>query len=452
MSVRSMKEDQSLTDQLTTLELTLENIRAAANAAKEDLVQSQTKLINMHDALGSKLSKEWEDTTSDLTETRRQAFHCQVLEMEEIIQTRTKAIVQLLLDCQHLLNELDMVPNNARDDNDSSTIVDDEDALKQKALDVQIMGSLICREDDTFTLQSNLESPTNTGISAVVLDKLTKRLADLSQEKRRRKKYLGELGLAIASLWEKLRIPDDVQRAFTQSVNGLGMETIEKGEQELQRLTDMKAEMMGKLILEAREKIQCLCTETGSSYDRLKSFDSGKITDEALFTDDVLAEHEEQIHILQEKADQMRPLFKFIERREEIIKERMEYEELQKDPERLQQRGAALTKQLMKEEKMSKRIRKDLPKYTDVLNKRINEWEAEHEEKFMFRGESYLETMERQEKEWKAYKDHEMQMKLRKKQQGMAKENHAKNNIYFQPLPGKKKVSFFVHFGYYFIQ
>ena len=438
MLVLILQSAQTLTDELATLEISLESLRSTANAAKADLIESQTQLINIHEALGSKLPKEWEDITSDLTKSRQEAFRKQVEEMKTIEETRTKAVIQLLLDCQHLIKELKLDQESSKYYSTLNEIPHTFVSEEDKALDKQILGSLIATDNKNHILKSKTQSPTCTGISASVLDKLSKRVADLSQERRCRKKYLGELGQAIASLWEKLRISEEEQITFTNSVKGLGMDTLEKGEKELERLTILKSKMIGKLINEAREKIKNLCEETNSNLD---SFSAGKVEDEALFTDDLLADHEYQICILQSKADQMRPLFRYIEKREDIIKERMEYEELQKDSERLQQRGAALTKQLMKEEKMSKRIKKDLPKYTEMLKKKIKEWEKDHGEIFFYKGCSYLESMRKQENEWQIYKNNEIQIKLKKKQQGMITDKNASSSAQFIPLPGRKKVS-----------
>jgi len=77
----------------------------------------------------------------------------------------------------------------------------------------------------------------------------------------------------------------------------------------------------------------------------------------------------------------------------------MQYDSFQKDPERLQQRGAALTKQLMMEEKMAKRIKKDLPKLSEMLEKKCREWQQEQGEPLLFKGAPYIYTMKRQEVE-----------------------------------------------------
>jgi Ase1/PRC1/MAP65 family protein len=225
------------------------------------------------------------------------------------------------------------------------------------------------------------------------------------------------MGAEIAVLWEKLRIPEKQQRAFTQSVQGLGLDTMEKGENELQRLHAMKSAMLGKLIVEARETIANLWEQTNANSESTRSFSPYHVQDEDLFDDDLLEKHEAYIEELQERLEQMRPIIRLIERREVVVRERIEYEELQKDPERLQQRGAAMTKQLMAEEKMAKRIKRDLPKLTELLLEKLAEWKQLHNEDFRFDGQLYLEKMDQQEAQWKQYKAEEMQRKLKKKQE-----------------------------------
>lgn len=123
-----------------------------------------------------------------------------------------------------------------------------------------------------------------------------------------------------------------------------------------------------------------------------------KEEDETKFTAKLLEEHEEYAKLLETKLEQMHSLFILIEKRESIINERAEYEELQKDPERFQQRSSSLTKQLMKEEEMLRRIKKDLPKYTELLEKKLKDW-AIINEPFLYKDEEYLSRIKRQEDE-----------------------------------------------------
>ncbi len=350
--------------------------------------------------MGRKLDDDWIDIESDLTAERREKFHEKMEEMKHEVSTRTAAVIQLLQDCQHLMNDLGI---NCQA----------EDATE---LDRRIAGSLVRSKDSSYMLISKFESETCTGISSKALEALSSRASELSSEKRRRKSTLQEMGAQIAMLWEQLRIPDDEQRAFTESVKGLGMDTISKGQAELQRLKSLKSGMLGKLVAEARDRIEELWEETNATEKHKTSFTAMSVRNEDMFDDDLLDQHDEYIKILEDRLEKMKPINRIIERREDILRERIEYEELQKDSDRLKQRGAAMAKQLMEEEKMARRIKKELPKLTTLLNEKLGEWKETHNEDFQYHGEIYSETMIRQEEEWLEYKQNELQLKLRKKQ------------------------------------
>merc|ERR1711957_88470 len=275
------------------------------------------------------------------------------------------------------------------------------------------------------------------GIGSKALDKLTIRVSELNGEKKRRKEKLAHMGADIGALWEKLQVSMEEQKKFAEGIDGLGSDTMEKGEKELERLHELKTTMMGKLIMEAREKIKVLWDKASIRVEQRSSFKGMSISDESDFTDDILIDHEEYITLLEKRLQQIRPICLLIEKRENILHERIEYEQLQKNPERLQQRGSALTKQLMKEEKMCRRIKKDLPKYTDHLDKKLREWEVSNKEPFLYTGQVYLDKMSHQEEEWQQYKDNQIQMKLKKKQN-----EKVKNARSYQPPLVKKKRGF----------
>jgi len=391
---------QSLQDEVMTLEMKLEDLRAVADVAKGELLKYKQQLVEGHEALGLSLEESWLDDTSDLTESRIEQFRGKVKDMEESILHRTSAIVQLIKDCQDLISILKC----------------DE---QENELDYKIMNSLEKNEDNkTATIVSIFASDSCTGISSKTLNDLTRRMSELHCEKRLRREKLTEMGAVIAELWEKLHVPKVERKNFSDSIDGLGLDTLVKGEKELARLYELKSQMMGKLTLEAREKIKSLWDETNATEAQRDSFKSMLVTDEVDFNDELLEKHELCILKLEKRLEEMRPILDIIVKRESILSERMQYEEFLKDPDRLKQRGAALTKQLMKEEKMSRRIKKDLPKYSNHLEKKLKEWaEKNEEEAFLYKGEVYLDVMKRQEEEWMEYKDEQMKLKLQKKQQ-----------------------------------
>lgn len=286
----------------------------------------------------------------------------------------------------------------------------------------------------------DMETESCVGIGPTVLDDLTERLEQLTAERRSRKMRLQVLGEAIANLWEKLRIPEEEQSQFTRGIQGLGMDTLQKGEDELERLHKIKGAMLKDLVLEARDRIASLWEETNTTEGQQQAFTPYLNNDEAIWDFDLLDKHDDYILVLEGRLEQMKPILRVLERREEILEERMEYEKLQHNSERLQQRGAALTKQLMREEKMAKRIKRELPKLTSTLESMLNDWNEEHGEDFLFHGKVYLDVMQEQEEEWNQYKQNEQEAKLKKKQEERVMvENRYGKKTHSKPLPGRKK-------------
>lgn len=407
----------TLTDELAILEATLEGLREAASVATHDLTEKQDFLVKAHDMLGLTLDEEWKDVENDLTVQRRDRFQEKVEEMKNEISTRSSAVIQLLRDCQHIMMELCI------------------DAQEGSGLDRQIAGSLVRNEAGGWVMTSNFRTETCTGISANALGDLTERVTALNTEKRRRANELEEMGILIIALWETLKISEEEQRAFTNSIEGLGPDTLRKGQEELQRLRTLKSEMLGQLILEARETIVSLWDEMNATKEYRKSFDAFYIDDESIFNEELLETHEGYVEYLKEQLEEMRPILRIIERREIILRERIEYQELQKDSDRLKQRGAALTRQLMKEEKMAKRIKRDLPKLSSLLHEKLQEWSEKHDKPFLFHGEDYSNIMKRQEMEWTEYKN---SLALEKKKKNDEKsENDGRSRGLFAPVTRK---------------
>ena len=396
-----MREEngQTLTDQLATLESALEGLRQAAADARQDLEKCRSFLIESHDALGLEMDPRWADVESDLTFEKREQFHCKVAEMKDEVDSRTSAVIRLLQDCQQLMHAVRL------------------DAQNGSEFDRQIAGSLVRSKDGSFMLSSKFKSETCTGIGASILEDLSNRVAALNAEKQTRQAKIQEMGMDISLLWERLRIPEEEQKAFTQSVQGLSLDTIKKGEEEIARLHALKNQMMGKLISDARETIAAFWDETNTTRAQQQSFAPYFVEDETLFDDDLLDKHDDYIASLEARLEQMKPILRLIDRREEILAERTEYEELQKDSDRLKQRGAALTKQLMREEKMAKRIKRELPKLTSTLSEKLELWNQEHGEHFQVHGKVYLDVMAQQDEDWNQYKENEAKAKLKKKQE-----------------------------------
>lgn len=103
------------------------------------------------------------------------------------------------------------------------------------------------------------------------ISKLTLRLNSLVEEKERRRIELGKIGADIARLWTLLRIPSTERDKFSSSFKmNLSMETLSKGVDELQRLQEVRAASLGKVITSIREDIAVLWQEAGIESDEAR--------------------------------------------------------------------------------------------------------------------------------------------------------------------------------------
>jgi len=445
----------------------LESLRSVKQAAMADMQTSQGRIYEAFAALQGCSIEEasqaigmqpYLDIETNLTLVQRESFRSKAEEYEESVAARTKAIVTLLLDCQSAIGELEIVPPS-------------DVCVGRCEDDAKIMGSLEPIEEtvdnyghrrgqsNQYTIVSLFESPTCIGIGKSALDRLTDRIVELNGEKRRRRAMLGEMGSAIGALWSMLRVPQEEQKAFTTSVRGLGLDTLRKGEAEIVRLDELKGVMIGKLVREQRQMIEELWDKTNSSVAERASFDNYfHIHEDEQLTSEVLVKHEEYVATLKSKLEKMQPILDFIAKREAIIEERIDLELLEKDPDRLKGRGA--TNQLMKEEKIRRRVKKELPRITSILERKLWQWYEENKPPtgtnneegendldpnlghFMYQGSPYLQAIQSQEEEWQTRKERgeqERQRKRREEQVASSSANAAFGyTTIYTKLPGKK--------------
>jgi protein regulator of cytokinesis 1 len=451
----------------------LETLRKVKQAAVEDMQESQSRIFNGYAALNGLSIQEasqahemqpYLDMETNLTQERREEFRVKAQECEESVWTRTRAVVSLVWDCQSMFRELEIVPptedasfGRSEDDfkimNSLQPIDDDGQSAniqeQQHRPEGGVQGKSGRGGSNKYTIVNLFESSTCIGIGNSALDRLSSRIAELNGEKRRRRTKLAEMGTIISTLWTMLRISSEEQKAFTMSIRGLGLDTIRKGEAEIARLEEIKGIMIGKLVREQRSIIEELWEKTNSSASERASFDAYyHIHDDEELTSEILVKHEDYAASLKGKLNKMQPILNLIAKREAILEERIELELLQKDPDRLKGRGA--TKQLMKEEKMSRRVTKELPKITSVLEETLRMWYAENKPSdfvsdpdighFMYNDTPYLRRMHWQEEEWRTRKernDEERQRKRQEERDASSSSNAAFGTTYMK-LPGKK--------------
>jgi len=85
-------------------------------------------------------------------------------------------------------------------------------------------------------------------------------------------------------------------------------------------------------------------------------------------------EHERYLAHLRTSLEDMRPIIRGVEKREELLRDRGEYAAMLADASRLLARGSSAAR--LREEKLERRVKKELPAVVKKLREQIKDWEA----------------------------------------------------------------------------
>jgi protein regulator of cytokinesis 1 len=227
-------------------------------------------------------------------------------------------------------------------------------------------------QTDSAIVQCYRDTPEQLGLHKDDLAQLKAKKERLVEEKRGRERRLGQLRTTIEELWERLGIEQHERKQFLISNRGCGLRTINEFEDELARLNELKRQNLHLFVEEARCKLQELWDALYFSEEEMLDFAPAF---SEVCSDALLSAHESEIARLEALKEQRLPILQKIDRHRELIKERAELQQSSQDASRLMGRGNKGEKRdpgkLLREEKMRKRITKDLPKVESVCSKSL---------------------------------------------------------------------------------
>ncbi|OAA69769.1 Microtubule-associated protein, MAP65/ASE1-type [Cordyceps fumosorosea ARSEF 2679] len=239
------------------------------------------------------------------------------------------------------------------------------------------------------------EAPEQLGLHAQDISRLQSKKDRLTDEKKSREKKLRDLKAAVEALWAKLGIDEAETKAFGNANRGCGLRQINEFEDELARLNEMKRQNLHLFVEDARVQLQALWDALYFSEDEMLEF-TPAFSD--VYSDALLEAHEREIARLEALREQRAPVLALVDRHKNLIKERDELAASSQDASRLMLRGQKGEKRdpgkLLREEKMRKRIAKELPKVAAEVIKMLERWEDEYGRPFLVFGERYLDECE----------------------------------------------------------
>ncbi|KAF8625664.1 hypothetical protein AX15_005243 [Amanita polypyramis BW_CC] len=214
--------------------------------------------------------------------------------------------------------------------------------------------------------------------------------ATLEDTKKRREAHIQAIYDQLEGLWRRMGVNDEDMDAFVEAHRGSTEETVQKYEEELERMLELKRERMGAFVASAREEIVKLWDELMIGEEERGCF--APFADDE-HTEELLTIHEDEIRRLKEERRIKAPLLASIKRYFDICEEERELAAAASDQSRLLGRGARDPGRLLREEKMRKRVSKEKPRLERDLLSSIPHWEQETGRPFLVHGENILQTI-----------------------------------------------------------
>ena len=253
-------------------------------------------------------------------------------------------------------------------------------------------------QTDAMIVKYYRDSPEQLGLHEDDIARLRAKRDKLGEEKKAREKRLKDLKATVEGLWERLGVEEHERKKFLNSNRGCGVRQINEFEDELSRLNELKRQNLHLFVEDARYKLQELWDGLYFSEEDMLEF-TPAFSD--VYSDALLEAHEQEIGRLEALKEQRAPTLALIDRHRSIVKDRNDLQASSQDASRLMMRGQKGEKRdptrLLREEKMRKRIAKELPKLAIDLRKALEKWEDEYGRPFLVHGERYLDELEASE-------------------------------------------------------
>lgn len=253
-------------------------------------------------------------------------------------------------------------------------------------------------QTDATIVKYYRDSPEQLGLHEDDITRLRARRDKLGDEKKAREKRLKDLKITVEGLWERLGVEEHERKRFLNGNRGCGVRQINEFEDELSRLNELKRQNLHLFVEDARYKLQELWDGLYFSEEEMLEF-TPAFSD--VYSDALLEAHEQEIARLEALKEQRAPTLALIDQHRALVKERDDLQTSSQDASRLLGRGQKGEKRdptrLLREEKMRKRVAKELPKVAIQLRKFLEKWEDEYGRPFFVHGERYLDELDASE-------------------------------------------------------
>jgi Ase1/PRC1/MAP65 family protein len=253
-------------------------------------------------------------------------------------------------------------------------------------------------QTDSSIVQHYRDSPEQLGLHQSDLDRIKSKRDKLVDEKKSREKRLADMKKAVETLWDRLGVEEPDRRVFLAANRGCGLRTINEFEDELARLNELKRQNLHLFVEDARVRLQELWDGLYFSEEEMLDF-TPAFSD--VYSDALLSAHEAEIERLVSLKEQRAPILEAVDKHRSLVADKEALEASAADASRLLMKPQKGEKRdpgkLLREEKMRKRIAKELPKVAASLVKTLQKYEDDYGKPFLVHGQSYLDELEEME-------------------------------------------------------
>ncbi|EEB07948.1 antiparallel microtubule cross-linking factor Ase1 [Schizosaccharomyces japonicus yFS275] len=235
------------------------------------------------------------------------------------------------------------------------------------------------------------DPPEEIPVTEKVIEELVMLKEEVSKERQTRLENIQSMKLEAQKLWTRLEIDFSEFQERLSDENRCDDETVTFWKEQLEKLYELKLRHIPVFIEDARHRIEdlwdTLCYSEEQRHQFLPAF-------EPAFTEESLVLHEQYLKVLENEVAANKQLLNLVHRFLTLQAEKQELEISANDSSRLTQRGRRDPGRLLREEKMRKRIQRDLPKTQSALVTELRKWERDNGRQFLVNGESLLETLQ----------------------------------------------------------
>ena len=250
-------------------------------------------------------------------------------------------------------------------------------------------------QTDSSIVKHYRDAPEQLGLHEQDIKQLQAKRDRLLEEKKGRERKLKELKVTVDGLWDRLGVEESDRKRFLAGNRGCGLRAINEFEAELDRLNELKRQNLHLFVEDARYRLQELWDGLYFSEEEMLDF-APAFSD--VYSDALLSAHEAEISRLETLTEQRAPTLDLVNKHRSLVKERDELAASAQDGSRLLAKNNKGEKRdptrLLREEKMRKKIAKELPKVEAELRKTLERWEDEYGRPFMVHGDRYLDELE----------------------------------------------------------